>query len=110
MTHGGLERIIFLKKKYTIIVSCVYNLKTHTFLSVICCVSFFIPAMCIVYVCSVLTSSIITSFENVSYILFLNHVYYTSHLDIVSYPLVALYGMIVTLLVSYVYFFSFFFC
>ena len=38
-------------------------------------------------------------------ILFLNHVYYTSHLDIVSYPLVALYGMIVTLLVSSVSFF-----
>ena len=38
-------------------------------------------------------------------ILFLNHVYYTSHLDIVSYPLVALCGMIVTLLDS-----SFSFC
>ena len=37
-------------------------------------------------------------------ILFLNHVYYTSHLHIVSYPLVALCGMIVTLLDS---FFSF---
>ena len=34
--------------------------------SVICGVNFFIPAMCIVYVCSVLTSSIITSLENVS--------------------------------------------
>ena len=54
--------------KYTSIVSCVYNLKTHTFFSVICGVSFFIPAMCIVYVCSMLTSSIITTFENVSYI------------------------------------------
>ena len=41
-------------------------------------------------------------------ILFLNHVYYTSRLDIVSYSLVALYGMIVTLLVSSVSFFSFF--
>ena len=41
-------------------------------------------------------------------ILFLNHFYYTSHLDIVSYPLVALYGMIVTLLVSSVSFFTFF--
>ena len=40
-------------------------------------------------------------------ILVLNHVYYTSHLDIVSYPLVALCGMIVTLLVSSVSF-SFF--
>ena len=62
--------------------------------------------MCIVYVCSVLTSSIINSLENVSYIVS-NHVYYTSHLDIVSYPLVALYGMIVTLLVSSVSFFLF---
>ena len=41
-------------------------------------------------------------------ILVLNHVYYTSHLDIVSYPLVALCGMIVTLLVSSVSFFFFF--
>ena len=39
--------------------------------------------------------------------LFLNHVYHTSHLDIVSYPLVALCGMIVTLLDSSVSFFSF---
>ena len=31
-------------------------------------------------------------------ILFFNHVYYTSPLDIVSYPLVALCGMIATLL------------
>ena len=40
-------------------------------------------------------------------ILFLNHVYYISHLDIVFYPLVALCGMIVTLLdssVSFVFF------
>ena len=37
-------------------------------------------------------------------ILFLNHVYYTSHLDIVSYPLVDLCGMIVTLLDSSVSF------
>ena len=41
-------------------------------------------------------------------ILFLNHIYYTSHLDIVSYPLVALCGMIVTLLDSSVSFFLFF--
>ena len=41
-------------------------------------------------------------------ILFLNHVCYTNHLDIVSYPLAALYGMIVTLLVSSVSFLSFF--
>ena len=40
-------------------------------------------------------------------ILFLNHVYYTSHFDIVSYPLVALCGMIVTLLDSSVSFFLF---
>ena len=57
-----------LQSIYTSIFSCVYNLKTHTFFSVNCGVSFFIPAMCIVYVCSVLTSSIITSLENVSYI------------------------------------------
>ena len=37
-------------------------------------------------------------------ILFLNHVYYTTHLDIVSDPLVALCGMIVTLLDSSVSF------
>ena len=42
-------------------------------------------------------------------ILFLNHVYYTSRLDIVSYSLVALYGMIVTLLVASVSFFFPFF-
>ena len=41
-------------------------------------------------------------------ILFLNHVYYTSHFDIVSYPLVALCGMIVTLLNSSVSFSLFF--
>ena len=40
-------------------------------------------------------------------ILFLNHVYYTSHLDIDSYPRVALCGMIVTLLDSSVYFLFF---
>ena len=40
-------------------------------------------------------------------ILFLNHVYYTSHLDIVYYSLEALCGMIVTLLDSIVSFFSF---
>ena len=62
--------------------------------------------MCIVYVCSVLTCSIITSLGNVSFI-FLKHVYFTSHLDIVSYPLVALCGMIVTLLDSSVFFFFF---
>ena len=39
--------------------------------------------------------------------LFLNQVYYTSHLDIVSYPLVALCGMIVTLLDSSVSFLFF---
>ena len=33
-------------------------------------------------------------------ILYLKHVYYVSHLDIVSYPLVVLCGMIVTLLDS----------
>ena len=48
---------------YTSIFSCVYNPETHTFFSVICGVSFFIPVMCIVYVCSVLTSSIITSLK-----------------------------------------------
>ena len=37
-------------------------------------------------------------------ILFLNYVYYISHLDIVSYSRVALCGMIVTLLVSSVSF------
>ena len=41
-------------------------------------------------------------------ILFLNNVYYTSHLDRVSYPPVALCGMIVTLLDSSVSFSSFF--
>ena len=41
-------------------------------------------------------------------ILSLNHVYYTSHLDIVSYPLVVLCGMIITLLGSSVSFFLFF--
>ena len=41
-------------------------------------------------------------------ILFLHHVYYTSHLDIVSYPLVALRGMIVTLLDPSVSFFFLF--
>ena len=61
------KELVFLKK-YASIVSCIYNLKTHTLFSVICGVSFFIPAMCIVYVCSVLTSSIITSLENVRYI------------------------------------------
>ena len=54
-----------------------------------------------------LTSSKITSLEMLV-ILFLNHVYYTCHLDIVSYSLVALRGMIVTLLVSSVSFFFFF--
>ena len=37
-------------------------------------------------------------------ILFLNHVCYTSHLDIVSYPRVGLCGMIITLLDSSVFF------
>ena len=41
-------------------------------------------------------------------ILFLNHVYYTSHLDIVSYPLLALCGMDVKLLGSSVSFFFLF--
>ena len=40
-------------------------------------------------------------------ILFLNYVYNESHLDIVSYPHVALYGMIVTVLVSSISFFFF---
>ena len=61
---------------YMSIVSCVYNLKTHTLFSVICGVSFCIRATCIVYVCSVITSSIITSSENVSYIVS----YTTAHL------------------------------
>ena len=42
-------------------------------------------------------------------ILFLNHVYYASHLGIVSYPIVALCGMIVKLFDSSESFFSFFF-
>ena len=62
--------------------------------------------MCTVYVCSVLTSSKITSLKMLV-ILFLNHVYYTSHLDKVSYPLVVLYGMIVMLMVSSVSLFLF---
>ena len=49
-----------------------------------------------------LTCSIIISLENVSYI-----VYHTSHLDIVSYPLVTMCGIIVSLFDSSV-FFSFF--
>ena len=47
MTHGGLEinsffgkNRLFIKNRlqsiYASIVSCVYNLKTHTFFSVIC--------------------------------------------------------------------------
>ena len=40
-------------------------------------------------------------------ILFLNHVYYTGHLDIVSYPLEALCEMIVTLPVASVFFLVF---
>ena len=64
--------LVFCKNRLqsidTGIVSCVYNLKTHTFVSAICGVKFFIPVMCIVFVCSVLTSSIITSLEDVSYI------------------------------------------
>ena len=66
------ELVLFCKNRlqsiFTSIVSCDYNLKTHTFFSVICGVSFFICAACIVYVCSVLTCRIITSLENVSYI------------------------------------------
>ena len=53
------------------------------------------------------TSRLITSLKMLA-ILFLNHVYYTSHVDIVVYPLVALYGMIVTLLVTSVSFLLFF--
>ena len=102
------ELVVFCKNRlqsiYSSIVSRVYNLKTHTFVSVIFGVSFFIPVMCIVYVCSVLTSSKITSLKMLV-ILFLNHVYYTSHLDKVSYPLVAVCRMIVTLLSSSVSFF-----
>ena len=105
MTHGGLEGISFYLVKIDFNFIFVYNQKTHTFFSVICGVSFFIPALCIVHVCLVLTSSIITSLENV---LFLNHVYYTRHYNIVSYPLAALYGMIVTLLVSSVFLFLLF--
>ena len=64
------ELVFFCKNRlqsiYTSIVSCVYNLKTHTFFSVICGVSFFIPVMCIVYVCSVLTSSKNHLFESAS--------------------------------------------
>ena len=52
-----------------------------------------------------LTCSIITSLDNI--ILFHNHVYYTIRLDIVSYHLVALSGMIVTLLDFSVSFFFF---
>ena len=71
-SQGGRQdwkEIVFFCKNtlqsiYTSIVSCVYNLKTHTLFSVICGVSFFIPAMYIVYVCSVFSSSI----ENISYI------------------------------------------
>ena len=70
MTHGGLEGIsfFFFVKIDLSIVRCVYSLKTHTFFSVICGVSFFICAVCVVYICSMLTCSIITSLENVSYI------------------------------------------
>ena len=61
------ELVFFVKIDFN---QCIrfYNLKTHTFFSVICAVSFFIPAMCIVYVCSVCTSSKSKSLENVSYI------------------------------------------
>ena len=45
-----------LQSIHTNIVSCVYKLKTHTFFSVICGVSFFIRAMCVVYFCSVLAA------------------------------------------------------
>ena len=88
---------IELQSIYTSIVSCVNNsLKTHTFFSVICGVSFFICAVCIVYVCSVLTCNIITSlcllYKSFGYIYCLR---------------VALCGMIVTLLDSSVSFFLF---
>ena len=70
--------LLFFVKIYTSIVSCVYNLKTHTFFSVICGVSLFIRAMCIDYVCSVLTSSIITLLQNISYIVSLPCLLYKS--------------------------------
>ena len=50
-------------------------------------------------------SALFVDVLQVQVILFFNHVYYTSHLDIVSYPLVALCGMIVTLFDSLVSFF-----
>ena len=111
MTHRGFERISFFCKNrllsiYTSRVSYVYNLKTHTFFSVFCGVSFFICAMCIVYVCSVLTSSIITSFENVRFIVSLPCLLYKSF-GYSFFSLVALCGMIVTLLGSSVSFFLF---
>ena len=59
---------IDLQLIYTSKVSCVYIPKTHIFFSVIRGASFFTCAMYIAYVWSVLTSSIITSLENVSYI------------------------------------------
>ena len=74
MTHGGLERItcFFCKSRlqsiYTSIVSCLYSLKTHTFFSVICGVSFCFRAMCLLNVCSVLTTSMLISLEKNSYI------------------------------------------
>ena len=60
--------VLFFCKKIRVSLAVFITRKTHTFLSVICGVSFFIPAMCIVYVCPVLTSSILISLENVSYI------------------------------------------
>ena len=69
MTHGKIFFVMIdFYQFYTSVVSCVYNLKTPTFFSVICGESFFICAMCNVYVCSVLTSSIIASLENVRFI------------------------------------------
>ena len=106
MAHGGLERISFFVKNCTSIVCCVYNLKTHvTLFSVNCGVSFFIRGVC----CLRLLSAYLQNNHLVKMlvILLLNHVYYTSHLDIVSYPLVALRGTIVTLLDSSVTFSSF---
>ena len=67
----------------------------------ICGVSFIIHAICVLYVCSVLSSSKIISLENVSYVVVFNHVYETNHLDIVSYPLVSFCGMVLDSSVSF---------
>ena len=61
LVANWIKLLFFCKNRlqsiYTSIVNCVYNLKTHAFFLVICGVSFIIPAMCIVYICSVLTSA-----------------------------------------------------